>query len=776
MSDSKKKREQDLEDSGSSRSGRRDKKRDRDDLSASEDKSSSKKSRDKEDKDNKDKDKDKDKKDKDREVKNKDKDKDKKDKDKDKDKKDKDKKDKKDGKKKYTKDYQEEEEEEEEDVVIGAEVRTKDFEKPDFDAERYIKTLLRRADPIQSRQQLKEQLDQVKTTAASKLQVNVFENYSQFIQTSKEVTTLEVDMLELRNFLTEVNSTIKGLQRQGLNFDKSALPQRKRTGKLIRDEELMGNIHWLLELPDELDILTSDRSFAEATNKLLRSRKLVKDNPNLAPVITFIKDDLDARARRLANQMCYDLHNIAMKPNQVSHTLGLLKNLGFVEMAKQTYLEYKTTQLKNEIKKLRFEGDTSIYINELSRIVFSFIDAASDEFKLNFKEPAMMSGFVAWAIRQLDYFADLFRRQVFSAEIDNFTMMGICFNIANAHCKTLDGKGLALTFFLRRAFQRDITSSINNFKSKSESMINKLLTEENFDAKKFDAGNNKTLLLTESANYVYTILQKFINAVLTIINLELLPKVIPAITNTLEKYVFELSTKIETQRNLTDKQYLAIMSNVMNLTDDLIPKITAQFEDTIKRGAEELSALRGRMNLLYADIRLSYANWRATDLLNNKLDWSNMIYKQDSIDNMNAAPSTKIVRLFEYLYNLSIDVGNFVNKNYVKSIVQEVLEQVALGFSEGKFWQNEKDKVKAMFTVSGIQQMVLDFKYCIEASGNYASLKTLDTFRSVIDRALVHYCLATGTQDPSTFLKAEKWFQSIIKNSVANSKTLKELR
>lgn len=117
----------------------------------------------------------------------------------------------------------------------------------------------------------------------------------------------------------------------------------------------MGNIHWLLELPDELDILTSDRSFAEATNKLLRckwlkyisiiytyintiiflARKLVKDNPNLAPVITFIKDDLDARARRLANQMCYDLHNIAMKPNQVSHTLGLLKNLGFVEMVRK---------------------------------------------------------------------------------------------------------------------------------------------------------------------------------------------------------------------------------------------------------------------------------------------------------------------------------------------------------------------------------------------------------------------------------------------------------
>ncbi len=76
------------------------------------------------------------------------------------------------------------------------------------------------------------------------------------------------------------------------------------------------------------------------------------------------------------------------------------------------------------------------------------------------------------------------------------------------------------------------------------------------------------------------------------------------------------------------------MSNVMNLTDDLIPKITAQFDDTIKRGAEELSALRGRMNLLYADIRLSYANWRAMDLLNNKLDWSNMVYKQVHIQDL----------------------------------------------------------------------------------------------------------------------------------------------
>jgi hypothetical protein len=65
----------------------------------------------------------------------------------------------------------------------------------------------------------------------------------------------------------------------------------------------------------------------------------------------------------------------------------------------------------------------------------------------------------------------------------------------------LDGKGLALTFFLRRAFQKDIISSINNFKAKSESTINKLLTEENFDTKKFDAGTLDLDVFPKSGNF-----------------------------------------------------------------------------------------------------------------------------------------------------------------------------------------------------------------------------------------------------------------------------------
>lgn len=63
-----------------------------------------------------------------------------------------------------------------------------------------------------------------------------------------------------------------------------------------------------------------------------------------------------------------------------------------MKSSKRPSLEIRQGLIQFFIRKLRFEGDTSIYINELSRIVFSFIDTASDEFKMNFKEPAMMSG------------------------------------------------------------------------------------------------------------------------------------------------------------------------------------------------------------------------------------------------------------------------------------------------------------------------------------------------------------------------------------------------
>jgi hypothetical protein len=127
-----------------------------------------------------------------------------------------------------------------------------------------------------------------KEEAARRLQESVHDNYRTFITTSREISNLEVDMLELRNHLTEVNASIKGLQQITFNFDSSSFsylsmtnfrmltflrgcseaPLRRQPRHLQEQSQLVKDIHWLLELPDELDILVSEREFEAAVTKI----------------------------------------------------------------------------------------------------------------------------------------------------------------------------------------------------------------------------------------------------------------------------------------------------------------------------------------------------------------------------------------------------------------------------------------------------------------------------------------------------------------------------
>jgi hypothetical protein len=89
-------------------------------------------------------------------------------------------------------------------------------------------------------------------------------------------------------------------------------------------------------------------------------------------------------------------------------------------------------------RKLRFENNISLYINELARVVFTAIDSTCDDFLHCFKDRDMSSGFIVWTIKEMSNILTHFRHQVFySSEIDNFALVGKCFEIAKLHCKTV---------------------------------------------------------------------------------------------------------------------------------------------------------------------------------------------------------------------------------------------------------------------------------------------------------------------------------------------------
>jgi hypothetical protein len=79
------------------------------------------------------------------------------------------------------------------------------------------------------------------------------------------------------------------------------------------------------------------------------------------------------------------------------------------------------------------EGDLGLYITDLARLVFSAVNTTCEDFCSSFTENEMLSGFIVWAISELEKFGTIVKNQVFQNS-DDFATMGKCLEIAKMHC------------------------------------------------------------------------------------------------------------------------------------------------------------------------------------------------------------------------------------------------------------------------------------------------------------------------------------------------------
>lgn len=325
------------------------------------------------------------------------------------------------------------------------------FDDNNFDEKVYSRKLFEENPKENVSEFLSTYLTDIREKASKKLQDSVHKNYHTFISTSKEISNLEVDMLELRNNLSEVNNTLKELQNTSFNFNR---PLTKGKIRLSHDNsDLVKDIHWILELPDELDILTSERLFDVAVEQIERANTL-KASEHLSVAFDSIKDAFSANVQKLSKILVKDLQNPALKKTESRTIISYLSRLGFSRTAREIFLETRSKKIKNEIRKLRYENDVGLFINELARVIFTAIDSTCDDFQHSFKDSAMMSGFIVWTIKEMGKFLSHFSRKVLiTSEINNEALTKKCFEIAQAHCKTLEDRGLALTFYLRESFK-----------------------------------------------------------------------------------------------------------------------------------------------------------------------------------------------------------------------------------------------------------------------------------------------------------------------------------
>jgi len=103
------------------------------------------------------------------------------------------------------------------------------------------------------------------------------------------------------------------------------------------------------QLPDELDILTSERLFGKAVSEIENALSL-KEKPELAPAFDSITEELEARVTKLSELLMKDLQNPALKKSESRTVISYLTRLGFAKKAREIFLETRSQKIRNELK------------------------------------------------------------------------------------------------------------------------------------------------------------------------------------------------------------------------------------------------------------------------------------------------------------------------------------------------------------------------------------------------------------------------------------------
>jgi len=133
------------------------------------------------------------------------------------------------------------------------------------------------------------------------------------------------------------------------------------------------------------------------------------------------------------------LHTLADPANRKSHVIRLtqlLERLHADAAAKHTLLAMRADLARRRVRMIRFEGNTQRYIADLAMVVFTGIKHTADWYLQSFKSNDATSSFVDWAKQQIENYADMFRKQVFSADTDEQTVQE-CIDITQAQAKKL---------------------------------------------------------------------------------------------------------------------------------------------------------------------------------------------------------------------------------------------------------------------------------------------------------------------------------------------------
>ncbi|KAL1669579.1 Cullin repeat-like-containing domain protein [Schizophyllum commune] len=200
--------------------------------------------------------------------------------------------------------------------------------------------------------------------------------------------------------LPPMNDWMADLARNaGVNVGSSANDKSERDGR------------WVGEWADELTVAIALREWEKAVALVEQGKAKSSMMPSLATKLPILSSQLTSAL----------LQSLSMPSNRKSTVIALISWLLRLEAgpaARSTFLNMRTQVLRSLVRKIPFEGHVGAYVGDLAVVTFTAIKHTADWFLASFKDNEAASAFIEWARKQIEGYAEAFRKQVYSPDVE----------------------------------------------------------------------------------------------------------------------------------------------------------------------------------------------------------------------------------------------------------------------------------------------------------------------------------------------------------------------
>ncbi|MBW0489123.1 hypothetical protein O181_028838 [Austropuccinia psidii MF-1] len=226
----------------------------------------------------------------------------------------------------------------------------------------------------------------------------------------------------------------RGLSSQWARPNSHGLQPNKILGFGKDDKDLS----WIGDLSDELAVAIACREFNEAIELIEKAKTILTQLPSNEKVLMsglgspstpvgmdsyhILKHKIEEKSKEILDSLLEDLLNSSIKKSQlcqiskwIAKLSGGIDLAGFNhERAKQNFLSMRSKLVKKQIRNIDFDNDLISWISKSSFVLFSLIKNTCEWYMTAFKDNQMKSGFVKWAIEQIESVGKIFKIQIYN--------------------------------------------------------------------------------------------------------------------------------------------------------------------------------------------------------------------------------------------------------------------------------------------------------------------------------------------------------------------------